>query len=947
MTINARSLYSPEKRNEFEFYLLDNDFDILLVQETRWDSTMEDSVVNIPGFTIAARCDRVPDNQGGGCAIFTKENVMYNNAFKKSINMHTQIAGIKVKDLYIVCIYRRPHFDKKIDKLTVSFLKTKLENKKVFISGDLNLRRFNWNQVVIPGSSAEDALGKVDSRDAIWMDYMIEMDLEQLINEPTHELDGQLDVVIKNMDYDIITKTPEVRPDLFGKFTDHYAIITEVNIVIEHISKLRTVFDEKNMPWDEMRIAFEERNIEELLSVDTHAEDVWTLIRNTVFELRGELCPTKKVGFSNKSPWINEYLRGLLRKERKKRRSAYNRNLTERKRKLNKSAWIIFRNFMRTKINKARYDYEKNVICRLAVDNNSVHKYFKAKRSSHESPVIVDSRGENLYTDIEKCNRFQSHFMSVYGDYHDLQVEWKENAKFTEITLSEEKIKKVIKKMKAGTAPGLDTISSTYYKELVNQLSRPLLLLYSRVLNHNELPMDWQISKVSPLFKGSGLKSDVGRWRPLSLGCVSLRIFERVYELDFRPFLEENDLLPSFQHGFRAKKSCVTNLLSSWNMLANKVDKGHSPNVLNLDGTAAFDCLSIPEILKKLQELGIGGKAGLFIESWLTKRYQYVQINKATSYIAEVKSGVPQGSVLGPIIYILASSPGLVKAVSETNDECASLGLQNRIRILTYADDVKCSFYLRDEEDLLCVNILIEKLEEYTVDTNLRFNASKSQLLRLGAKNFECDLELSGCLIPEVKLMKDLGCWFNKGYTFIPMMNTQISKAKAVIQMVKHGLQARDTTSLKQLFQMYMQSTLLYASEVWLNIDEATITKLDEVDRKFWKLLPQDQTRPECLSSAQMAIKKNLLMFFKIKHKMAKVTLDSDFEYMQSETHTRLSVKQNLLAPKCRLAMKQKEYVSVTTKLYNLMDPIKRESKLISIYSREAQRVAETFVYTN
>ena len=307
--------------------------------------------------------------------------------------------------------------------------------------------------------------------------------------------------------------------------------------------------------------------------------------------------------------------------------------------------------------------------------------------------------------------------------------------------------------MKPGTAPGVDTINSTFYKELVDELTYPLMSLFDREINHNELPMDWQISKVSPLFKGGGLKSDVKRWRPLSLGCVSLRILERLYKADFRPLREENNLLPTFQHGFRSKRSCMTNLISSWNSLAYKVD-----------GTAAFDCLLVPVILEKLERAGVGGKAGQFIENWLKMRFQFVQINKATSYLARVKSGVPQGSVLGLIMYILASSPGLVEVVKNTNDECAEKRIKNRINILTYADDVECYFYLCDEEDLEAVKILLKNLENYSYATGLRFNGGKSQLLRLGTKNLDCELELLGCKIPEVKLMKDLGCWFNKGF---------------------------------------------------------------------------------------------------------------------------------------------------------------------------------------
>ena len=913
-----------------------------MIQETRWDSTLDDSIVNIPNYVIAARCDRVPDNAGGGCVILTTEEVMYNNAFSKSIGSLTQIAGIKIKDVYFVCIYRKPHYDKSNDKQTVNFLKKKLENKKVFIAGDLNLRDFNWKNLVVPGNS-DQALSQIDARNAIWMDYLIELDLEQMVHEPTHDLDGQLDVILKNMDYDILAKVPEVRQDIFGAFSDHFAIVAEVNIVIEHKSKIRTIFDERNMPWDLMRNAFDALGIDTTVDDAIFAENKWLLIRDSIYDLRGQLCPLKKVGFSRKSPWINGYLRTLLRKERRLRRSACSKKISSRKRMLRKETWTRHRKFVRLKLKESRYNYEKGVVCRLATNNNSIHDYFKSKKAVNESPVIVDEDGENLYSDEDKCHRFQDHFMAIYNDYDKINVEWRDDAQFNNIELTEQKVKKVIRKMRSGTAPGFDTLNSTYFKELINQLAKPLLSLFQRVMSHGEMPMDWKISKVSPLFKGNGLRSDVKRWRPLSLGCVSLRILERILELDFRPFLEDNDKLPTFQHGFRSKRSCVTNLLCSWNMIAKKVDKGYSPNILSLDGSAAFDCLDIPEILRKLQDAGVGGKVGLFLQNWLTQRYQYVQINKSASYIAKVRSGVPQGSVLGPIIYILASSPGLVKAISETNDECARLGLQNRVRILTYADDIKCSFYLRNESDLDAVNILLRKLEEYTNATGLRFNAGKSQLLRFGGKNLECELMLLGSIIPEVTLMKDLGCWFNKNYTFIPMINTQISKAKRIIQMVRHGLKVRDSRSMLQIFQIYFQSRLLYSSEIWLNLEDATINKLNDIDEKFWALLPNDIEKPKCLSSAQVAVKKNLMMYFKMRHNLAIVNLDEKFKFMQTVTFTRLSMKKDLLLPKSRLAFRQKEFVSITTKLYNRMDPTKRESKLISVFAREAQKIAEEF----
>ena len=392
-----------------------------------------------------------------------------------------------------------------------------------------------------------------------------------------------------------------------------------------------------------------------------------------------------------------------------------------------------------------------------------------------------------------------------------------------------------------------------------------------------------------------------------------------------------------------AGPSCISNLVSSWNMIATDIDNQKSINVLNLDGTAAFDCLFVPKILDTLKDVGVGGRIGKFFQSWLTLRYQFVQICESTSYIARVQSGVPQGSVLGPILYILASSPGLIKAIDDTNAECTRLGIDNKVEIMTYADDIKTYFRLRDENDLIIVKELLKNLEEYSKSTGLRFNGEKSQWLRLGTNQLDCQLMLLGNIIPEVKYMKDLGVWFNKKYTFTTMINTQMAKAACVIQMIKHGLKVRDVKSLTQLYTMYFQSTLLYGSEVWANSDNALKIKLDSMDDKFWALLPNNLVKPDCLTSIQRAMKKNLSLYFKIKYNLSKTSLKTPFKFCQDSANTRGNMMRNLLPPKCRLAMKQKEFVNVTSKLYNKMDLLKRESKLLIVFEREAEKIVRRY----
>ena len=152
------------------------------------------------------------------------------------------------------------------------------------------------------------------------------------------------------------------------------------------------------------------------------------------------------------------------------------------------------------------------------------------------------------------------------------------------------------------------------------------------------------------------------------------------------------------------------------------------------------------------------------------------------------------------------------------------------------------------------------------------------------------------------------------------MMNTQISKAKSVIHRIKNDLKVRDVRSLTQLYHSYYQSSLLYSSEVWMNIEHATIQKLDDIDHKFWSLLPENAVRPDCLLSAQMAIKNNLMLYFKSKFNLAKISLDHGFKFVNDSANTRSSVRKDLLTPKCRLAFTQKEFVYVNTKLLNTVE---------------------------
>ena len=908
-----------------------------MVQETKWIADLKSEDMNFPGYVIAARQDRKTEFAGGGCAILVKNHIRFNSIHEKYINFECQVCSIKIKSVTFVCIYRRPHRNKEADKKIIAHLQREYSEKKIFLSGDLNLRDLDWDNETVTVDTTCPTLSAMKFRDAAWMEFMIMMDLEQLVRGPTHNLGGQLDVVICNKDEDIVVSKPDVNFNYFTGFTDHAIISTEVNIIVETTSKLKKIFDYKNTNWNDFNAMLLNMNIEERMKFAKSVNAKWIILRDAIIEVRFLVVPMKKVGYSANSPWVTEDLRILIRKDRRLRRNATKPRNNAGNKKIAQKKWAKNRAYVQRRIKSARYFYEKKVINSLQYDTNAVHKHFRKVKNSQISPPIANGSGSCDISDEEKCDVFQNHFMNAYNkDNPKKGFQWDENATLNDVTLSNHRLLKVVNKLKMSTSPGIDTIGNNIYKNCICLLSAPLLQLYSAVIKSGFMPIDWTISKVSPLYKGSGLKADLKRWRQLSLGCVALRILERMCEIDLRDHLERGEFLPGFQYGFRGKRSTVTNLLSSWNFVTSRLNVSQSTNILSLDGTTAFDLIRIPRLLEEISKMEIGGRLGRFLETYLIDRFQFVQIGTSTSFMASPTSGCPQGSVLGPLIFILASSPGLEKIVEEIGAKKLEIGSTSDFKLYSYADDLKWIFSLRDEKDEQIAVLLMEKLKEYSDQTGLKFNGSKSQLLRLGNDQYDCELSLVNDIIPETKILKDLGCLFSTTYTFCAMMANQVSKAKCVIFMIMNKLKARDQKSMTQLFQSYFQSVLLYASEVWLNLDYATLNKLDEIDQKFWNLAQDCEIRT--FSSVQLAVMKNLMMLFKIKNKMAIAEFEDDFSESNISS-TRAATNGGLQMPNIKLALKRNEFITVTSKVFNFLDPEIRKTKNLQRFKTEVRRM--------
>lgn len=325
---------------------------------------------------------------------------------------------------------------------------------------------------------------------------------------------------------------------------------------------------------------------------------------------------------------------------------------------------------------------------------------------------------------------------------------------------------------------------------------------------------------ITPIYKG-GNRSAMSNYRPVTLLPVISKVLERIVANRINKHLEDNCLLSVAQHGFRKNHSCVSNLLLTLDDWTQTVDKGDSIHACYLDMSKAFDRVNHNVLMQKLEQHGIKGNLLAWLSDYLTDRSVQVRVDGAVSNTIAVTSGVPQGSVLGPILFLLYTNdiPKLVIC-----------------KIILFADDIKLWARIRSFDDCTLLQKDLDVLHNWSVENKLPFNFGKCRVINIG-KRFDFTYTLGSHQLAWTNEEKDLGVWISSSLKTSIQCNAVYKKTSQVLALLKRtfGRFTRETFPI--IINTYIRPNMEYAVQAWSPWLQKDVTLLQRIYHRATKLV--------------------------------------------------------------------------------------------------------------
>jgi hypothetical protein len=393
------------------------------------------------------------------------------------------------------------------------------------------------------------------------------------------------------------------------------------------------------------------------------------------------------------------------------------------------------------------------------------------------------------------------------------------NPNLSRLSVTEQEVEKALTQLNPTKAPGPDGIPTKILKDCAREIAPHLTKIFNASLEKGCLPKEWKDANVVPIYK-KGKQTDPSNYRPISLLPVCSKILER---LIYNKIIDEiRPKISKYQHGFLAESSTNTQLLSFFSNINTIIDIKGESDIIYFDLSKAFDSVPHPPALAKLKSFGINSTLYTWFSDYLSYRRQRVVIDGQTSGWLPVTSGVPQGSILGPLLFLLY-----------INDLPDVIGRDTLCGI--FADDTKVARHIKTEEDMTALQQDINALKRWGDSWGLTFNPKKCKHLRVSTNQSDTTLtyNLGGIELETVENMTDLGVIISSDLRWTEHINAMCRKAEGRLWMVIRTLGFYSSVPAKKTaYIALIRSVLEYGSSVWNPRYKNLQKTIEDIQRK-------------------------------------------------------------------------------------------------------------------
>ena len=837
----------------------------------------------LPGYSAEHESLLVKD-KSRGIIVYIHNSVKYEridlrNVLKEGSSIPREIVVCEIElvnseKMLFCCIYRSPNSSRvNNDCINDTILQlSDLGYKHFVVVGDINYKHIDWDSVcAITGEDEENFVNTI--QDAF---------LTQFVTVPTRARGSAEPSILDLFMYNVEDSLDYLFVDNpLGK-SDHAVVKGGYRCSAEQMPpKTRCCYEKADFEkmQNMMNLEWEEVFKECKDDVDSQIK-----IFLDIFYEAEKKCVPKKVVHVGSNRFSYPLDKKALSKKRKKYR-LWKRYLESK----DGQVYAEYRrasNQLRSLTRKAAKIYEKGVAMKSKANCKTFWKYASSKTKLRSDIPNLYMDSENMTeNDTEKANVLGGFFAKVQTKEPDWiwELPEKPEPKFKiDFEITEDIILKKLQKLKIAKSPGPDGLHPRVIKELMHVLVKPFAIIFQTSINTGTLPQEWKMSNITAIYK-KGDKHDPGNYRPVSLTSIMCRTLESIIRDAMLKYLKKNGLISKKQFGFLQGRSTVLQLLKVIDKWTEILDRGGCIDVIYMDFMKAFDTVPHNRLMHVLESYGIGGPLLTWIQQFLTGRKQRVVVSGQTSQWYDVISGVPQGSVLGPVLFVVYINTML--EVTKAED------------IYLFADDTKLFKEISSVEDIYDLQTDVDGLYDWTLYSFLRFHPNKCTAMRVTRGDTDahgpCSYNMNEVRLKNSCEETDLGLIIDSRLTFEQHIMSKVKKANSVVGLIRRTFSYLDSDMFKTLFTSIVRPIVEYAAPVWNPYLCKHINALEKIQERATKMVPgldkDYEKRLRKLKLPTLAYRRyrgDMLEMYKMTHK--KYDEEALGDFMQtSQSHSR------------------------------------------------------------